>query len=823
MDNEQRQRYQKMISWGMNPEVAMKKVTNNQNLVGLKEKSFMDSVGEFGVDMAGDLKQGWNSLTDSFNKRATNFATSYEKNSNLSPLKRATVIKNEALAQGAGLASDIIGDVFTTGLKVFSPEDLEKKTAEFIGQQGKNLIEATNPITGRPVGEDVKNMKVLYDKWAEENPVLDSSVRAAGNVGLVALDLAGLKGAGKTAKVAGEGVIEGAEQGLKQGTKKISSLKDVFMGGKAKDLVKSGGGFVEQAEDAISETILKKYSVGELLNKAIKPSSAGTKKLRKPEIELENFSKILQETNPVEIDGILSLDEATSTAKKSLWNQIEKKISKSDAMVQIEKFKNIVDDIKTDPVLKTTGGADIAKLEALIKNMTKTYGKEMPILDAERFKQIFNAELKNTFGKSDIGEVYTKGIKDINKMVGEELDNALSKVPKEYGDLKKKWGTLRSYSDDIAQRAIVARRQNPSSLVTGFSRIEGISNILSGIVTAKPSLTIKGAGQAILGKVHANMNNSDKLIKEAFNRVRKATPKTEALTNLPKTISGNIGKAPVRQSNKLLSQNKVTGEVAESQIDVAKKEAEAKLEAKLKELNTKEGRGALAKLKKSLEKKPVKKAVKVEVKPKEVKAKGVEVVKKSPTEKPKIKVKKLTKPKKSGSIDGMKTLEAEAKKYKSAEEFVDSINKKGYRETHQIDALNTSPLHKITETTLDDFADEFKRQYGYPSLKTKDFNKLKKLLKQDKDAVIKVYRASPKNELNSGDWVTIDKTYANDIKRQNGGKVFTHEVKIQDLLYPNTLAGFKDLPSLNKWGAMQYNSMAEQNKLREIWNKAHKK
>ena len=171
---------------------------------------------------------------------------------------------------------------------------------------------------------------------------------------------------------------------------------------------------------------------------------------------------------------------------------------------------------------------------------------------------------------------------------------------------------------------------------------------------------------------------------------------------------------------------------------------------------------------------------------------------------------------------GVDNLVNEAKKYKSADEFVEAQFKKGYRAAHQIDSKTASPVSDIKGDTLDSFVDEFKRQYGYPALKSKELNNIKRIM-ADSGGSIKVYRASPAAELNTGDWVTIDRSYANDIKKQNGGKVFTHEVKVGDLFYPNTLEGFKELPSLNKWGAFQFQSSDEVAKLTDIWKQASPK
>ena len=46
-----------------------------------------------------------------------------------------------------------------------------------------------------------------------------------------------------------------------------------------------------------------------------------------------------------------------------------------------------------------------------------------------------------------------------------------------------------------------------------------------------------------------------------------------------------------------------------------------------------------------------------------------------------------------------------------------------------------------------------------------------------------IYRTSPVNELNRGDWVTISRDYADYIKRESGGSIHRYVVKAKDLLY----------------------------------------
>lgn len=527
MDENQLARYNKMLSMDVNEQFARQRVGDVSTFTGIRQdKPFIDKVGEFGVKIGSGvgekIQEAPSRITTAINK-----ATSGELDPVSASLQTLGAVASPISQFGRNILEatgidKIIKSAVKSGNKIGSALDLKpflpKSIQEGIKSGQTSLDEVTDYI-----GEEV-----------EKRPELKKTLKSSGEI-LEVLGYAEGLGSARNSLIKGEKFLteqaKKALQGVGEETaKKATSLRDVF---------KKGGELVEQGEDIISEKLLDKYTKGELLNRAIKPSSAGNKKLRKPEIELEELANTLSQYDN-NIEDILSLDVALSKAKKDIWGQIEKRIADTDANLEINKFKQIVDDIKSDPVLSTTGKADIEKLSKLVDDMKTTYGKTMPMLDAERFKQIFNAELNNKFGRSDIGEVYTGGLKKMNKLVGTELDNAVSKIPGEFTELKKKWGNLASYSDDIAQRAIVARRQNPSSLVTGFSRIEGVSNILSGIMTAKPSLAAKGVGQAVLGKVHANLNNADKLIKEAFRR-----------TSPPKTTSGSIDIAPVNQASKV--------------------------------------------------------------------------------------------------------------------------------------------------------------------------------------------------------------------------------------------------------------------------------
>lgn len=120
-----------------------------------------------------------------------------------------------------------------------------------------------------------------------------------------------------------------------------------------------------------------------------------------------------------------------------------------------------------------------------------------------------------------------------------------------------------------------------------------------------------------------------------------------------------------------------------------------------------------------------------------------------------------------------------------------------YRGSHQISATQSRPITDIDNSTIDEYVSEYKKNHGYTSLQVQAINKLKKMMSDPEQDVI-VYRSSPKSELNDWDWVTVDRRYADEIKKQNGWSIYRYAVKAKQLLYPSTMMWFLDLPSANK-------------------------
>lgn len=159
---------------------------------------------------------------------------------------------------------------------------------------------------------------------------------------------------------------------------------------------------------------------------------------------------------------------------------------------------------------------------------------------------------------------------------------------------------------------------------------------------------------------------------------------------------------------------------------------------------------------------------------------------------------------------------AEARKYKSAEEFIDSkLQKQEYRSAHQLKLWDS-----ITADSIDigKLKEQIRARRWYLSNDTIKWLKKLEKLQGNPEKEITIYRASPKKWLNDGDWVTIDRVYANDIKNQNWWKVYSYAAKVWDLRFP---IDTDTLPSLAMESTFSFSP--ETSKLKKIREEANKK
>ncbi len=106
----------------------------------------------------------------------------------------------------------------------------------------------------------------------------------------------------------------------------------------------------------------------------------------------------------------------------------------------------------------------------------------------------------------------------------DKLDEAVSKIPWEFKELKKAYWALRNVYRDGISREIVYNRANPEGLISSYSKIEWWSDFMSGIMKMA-GLDVKGGIADIakwltknkLWQVIKTKNDPNYIINKIFN------------------------------------------------------------------------------------------------------------------------------------------------------------------------------------------------------------------------------------------------------------------------------------------------------------------
>jgi len=161
------------------------------------------------------------------------------------------------------------------------------------------------------------------------------------------------------------------------------------------------------------------------------------------------------------------------------------------------------------------------------------------------------------------------------------------------------------------------------------------------------------------------------------------------------------------------------------------------------------------------------------------------------------------------------TLEQQAKKYKSADEFVEEAITKT-----PDDAMAHRPT--FTKATADNISQEVSemgipnfyerpREYAYGGKEYDESIEALLKIKDKPDSEITIYRASPKKELRSGDWVTLSKEKARLESLDENVPVNSFKVTAKDVQFAGD--------DITEFG---YYPQKEINRLTDIWNKSNK-
>ena len=522
-----------------------------------KKPSFGERIRETGQDISQTIKN----IGGRFSKGADEIAEvkSEQQQSGQGQLRTAS----QKFGVGLGVGAGIFDDLFTGVVKTVLTSKGEEKVKELAGKGvekvmgavdvSTNVLEQTSGrvrdfLSGQEFqNRDDNSKKAIVeiigfaDKLKKENPGLARDFNTVINAIRVGTEVAGShitqKGAGIAKRKTVDVVQDTAKRisTLRQGFAKVDnvvpSTPAPSIVGKVDNVVPSITSKVEKVGFMNNPTISGAVSDIKLLSglgdsvdstaltfKAIRPriKKGVTPNRMKAQIGLANKTIVENKIVPT---GLNSYSDAISSTKKKVWEEIQNKLDDG----QLEGLQIDLDDIglkildmAEDSALARVNPNAQKELLRIAEWLTEKNGK-VDIFEAEKIKQYINAELKGTFGNTDLSQTAINAQKLITVEIGNRLDDVLAKIPGEFKDLKIRYGALSSIEEDVLKRIIIFERQNPEGLADILTKTQAAGDIVLGGPTAKA----KAVARLTLQKQLKKMNDANDLIKRAFESLTK--------------------------------------------------------------------------------------------------------------------------------------------------------------------------------------------------------------------------------------------------------------------------------------------------------------
>ena len=512
------------IAIKMSENVAQKKTGERVGggLFGSLKKQVVGAV----KDLPDDFKAVKDNVTETYNRGIDRTSDSLYKYMTGKQGFGSSLLQvtGETLKTGANLVGDAvigIGSIATT-------EEQENSIKKYLTHTVGKALES----------ETVQNGMAKYKQYKENHPERVANLEASlgfveafaevTGLGFAKRGASALQKSGKqTLSKIGEKTSKIFKKSEKQTLSKIgektskpfnksekqtlSKIGDKNPNGYIRKIINKG----KNIGDKIVNFTLSKYNGDSLIQKAIKLSIKKGKnlKLSKEKLSLANKTVLEYGYKPTTLTEFAN---AVTKTKKTIWDKVKKGIEeKGSTKINLKPIAQNIKNMANEKAIKVTSPEDIPVLKKIAKNLESIGSIDIDV--AQRVKQLYNSMLDNSYGKFEISASKENAFKKINKDIGEQINDLVENIP--IKDLKKKYGALMEIEDDIYKRIIVAERQNPEGLIKGISRIEGLSNIFSGIIGGDFRKIGKGSGQAILGNIHSKINDGDNLIKIGFEKI----------------------------------------------------------------------------------------------------------------------------------------------------------------------------------------------------------------------------------------------------------------------------------------------------------------
>lgn len=296
-------------------------------------------------------------------------------------------------------------------------------------------------------------------------------------------------------------------------------------------------GIQQKANEALNKAIgIKgKKSAGAFLNE-----SEGTKRIQ----ALKVLNREAQNIDVVNEDGILekfdpnnakfgTTVQALSKTKSRVYEQAQQILNSSGVVIRPDtsEVTQFLNEVIQSPAYGETS-----------KNFARTKLLEISklgnIVDADKY---LSNELSPLIGQALAGrdKINAKLAVDISQKLRNAIDNGLNTVADapRFRELYSDYSALKSIEDNLVQSAQKAARRAGSGL-SDYVDIFAVPEVLTGVITANPTLIATGTGRTLLNQLFKSWKDPQRQLRNAFRLSNKV--------NLPKRVSNIVKTEPMK-------------------------------------------------------------------------------------------------------------------------------------------------------------------------------------------------------------------------------------------------------------------------------------
>lgn len=259
------------------------------------------------------------------------------------------------------------------------------------------------------------------------------------------------------------------------------------------------------------------------LTKAIKPKANNFGFNQSLKTALPDIQETAQQLGK-KIENIDQLDDVIAQAKKRVWANYENLLG-PNANATID-GNSIADEI-VKGIDKRFTTQNPQKVQRIME-VAETYRRPLSLQEAEDFLQSSNNELHSYYAKNKVQQSVAASDPETAHLIRENnaLRNKLNEKLEELtgadaAELKRRYGALSTLQSEIVPRKNVIARQSPVNLAEQVGYGRALGNVAKSALNMQIGDAISGAADIAATRFLKGRNDSNSLIKLAFEKLSK--------------------------------------------------------------------------------------------------------------------------------------------------------------------------------------------------------------------------------------------------------------------------------------------------------------